>query len=125
MTGAERHILVVDDEQGFHDLFKFILNPLGFTVISARDGAEGLERFRERDYSMVFLDIHMPKMTGPELLKQIREIKPLQLVVMMNSGSESCQDFEKNTRYPGAAACILKPFELDQITKSLENIPRT
>jgi len=124
MTGTERHILIVDDEQGFHDLFRFVLEPLRFSVHSAYDGVEGLERFRERDYEMVFLDVHMPKMTGPELMKLLKEIKPLQPVVIMSSGSDPRQVFEKAVKEMGAVACMYKPFELDQVMKHLESIPR-
>jgi len=123
MTGAERHILIVDDEQGFHDLFRFILEPLGFIVHSAYDGMEGLARFQEREYDLVFLDIHMPKITGPELLKLIKGIKPLQAVVMMSSGSDPRQAFEETAKELGAAACMFKPFELDQIMENIERIP--
>jgi CheY-like chemotaxis protein len=123
MAAAERHILVVDDEQGFQDLFRFILEPLGFTVISACNGMEGLERLKERDYDIVFLDVHMPKMTGPELLKLIKGLKPLQLVVIMSSGSDPRQAFEKTAKEMGAVSCMFKPFELDQIMKNIESIP--
>lgn len=121
---TERHILVVDDEQGFHDLFRFILEPLGFKVSSAYNGLEGLDRLKERDYDIVFLDVHMPKMPGPELLRLIKAIKPLQLVVIMSSGSDSRQAFEKTAKDLGAISCMFKPFELDQIMKNLESIPR-
>ncbi|HAH31444.1 MAG TPA: response regulator [Elusimicrobia bacterium] len=122
MTGSERHILIVDDEQGFHDLFRFILEPLGFTISSAYNGLEGLERLKERDYDIVFLDVHMPKMTGTELLKLLREIKPLQLVVVMSSGSDPQQAFEKTARDMGAISCMFKPFELEQIMKNITHI---
>jgi CheY-like chemotaxis protein len=125
MIGVERNILIVDDEQGFHDLFRFILEPLGFTVSSAYNGVEGLERLKERDYDIAFLDVHMPKMTGPELLKLIKGIKPSQVVVIMSSGSDPRQAFEKAAKDMGAAACMFKPFELDQIMKNLESIPHT
>ena len=124
MTSMQRHILIVDDERGFHDLFRFILEPLGFTVSSAYDGVEGLERLKERDYDMVFLDVHMPKMTGPELLKLIKGIQPSQLVVIMSSGSDPRQAFEETAKKLGAAACMFKPFELEQIIKNLELIPK-
>lgn len=123
MTGTKKHILIVDDEEGFHDLFRFILEPLGFIVHSAYDGVEGRERLKERDYDIIFLDVHMPRMTGPELLKLIKEIKPLQLVVMMSSGSDPSQAVEKAAEALGAAACIFKPFELDQIMENIKRIP--
>ncbi|HAF95323.1 MAG: hypothetical protein A2X34_02090 [Elusimicrobia bacterium GWC2_51_8] len=123
MTGKEKHILIVDDEPGFHELFRFILEPLGFTVSSAYNGLEGLERLKEHEYDIIFLDVHMPKMTGPELLKLIKGIKPLQLVVIMSSGSDPRQAFETTVKGLGAAACMFKPFELHQIMKNLERIP--
>ena len=124
MTGKERHILIVDDEEGFHELFGFILQPLGFIVHFAYDGVKGLERLKERDYDIIFLDVHMPRMTGPELLKLIKEIKPSQLVVMMSSGSDPRQAVEKAVRDLGAVACMFKPFELEQIMENLKRIPQ-
>lgn len=124
MTGAEKRVLVVDDEPGFHDLFRFVLEPLGFAVSSAYDGAEGLARLKERDYGIVFLDVHMPKMTGPELLKLIRGIKPLQPVVIMSSGSDPRRAFEKTAKELGASGCLFKPFELNQLMESLGSIRR-
>jgi len=122
VTGVKRHILIIDDEQGFHDLFRFILEPLGFTVNSAYDGVEGLARLKEKGYDLVFMDVHMPKMTGPELMKQLMQIRPSQPVVIMSSGSDPAQTFEKDVKELGAAACIFKPFELEEITKNLELI---
>jgi len=75
MNAPESEILVVDDERGFHDLFRFILEPMGFSVSSAYDGIEGLDLVKKRDYNTVFLDVHMPKMTGPELLSLIMKIR--------------------------------------------------
>jgi len=122
MTGIERHALIVDDEQGFHDLFKFVLEPLGFTVNSAYDGVEGLARIRERDYDIVFLDVHMPKMAGTELLKLIKGIKPLQPVVIMSSGSDPHQAFEMAAKDLGAGDCMFKPFDLEQVMKNISRI---
>ncbi|MFA6433913.1 MAG: response regulator [Elusimicrobiales bacterium] len=122
-SGAGRNILVVDDEHGYHDLFRFVLEPLGFTVLSAYEGTAGVARFHERDYSAVFLDVHMPGMTGLEALKTIRQAKPSQRVIIMSSGSDPRQVLEKAAVDLGAADCIFKPFELDQILKNVENIP--
>ncbi len=112
---AEKSILVVDDEPGFHDMLRYLLEPLGFIIHSAHDGLEGLERVRGRNYDIIFLDVHMPKMNGAELLKIIRELKPLQFVVVMSSGSDPRQVFEKTVKELGAMACLFKPFEINQV----------
>jgi DNA-binding NtrC family response regulator len=124
MSNSEKNILVVDDEEGFHELFRFLLEPMGFVVHSAHDGLEGLEQIKARDYGVIFLDVHMPKMKGPELLKLVKGLKPAQFVVIMSSGSDPKQIFEKTVKDIGAAACMFKPFELDQIMENIRHIPR-
>jgi len=121
MNKGQRNALIVDDEQGFHDLFRFILDPMGFTIDSAYNGVEGLQKLRDTDYDIVFLDVHMPKMTGLELLGIMKGIKPSQLVVVMSSGSDPHQAFEKTAKESGAISCMFKPFELDQV---IENVGR-
>lgn len=58
MESHEKEVLLLDDEPGFHDLFRPLLAPLG--------------------YAIIFLDIHMPKMLGTDALGKIKEMKPYQ-----------------------------------------------
>ena len=67
-------ILVIDDEQGIRDLFCFLLEPYGFQVFTAEDGIKGIEMVKKDNYDIIFLDIHMPKMQGSEVLKEIKKI---------------------------------------------------
>jgi DNA-binding NtrC family response regulator len=122
MLEEKKTVLIVDNEQGFHDLFRFVLEPLGFEVHSAYDGTDGLERVRKQNYSIVFLDVHMPKMTGPELLKEIKKIKPGQFVVMMSSGSDPKQAFERTAKELGAADCMFKPFDIEQLMTHISRV---
>lgn len=63
-----RSVLIVDDEPGFRDLFRFHLEQEGIRVESARDGIEALEKLENGCFDIVFSDIHMPRMDGPTLL---------------------------------------------------------
>lgn len=108
-------ILLVDDEAGFHDLFRYMLAPLGYIVHVAHDGLEGLDFFLKNEYEIVFLDVHMPKMSGLELLHKIKENKPGQKVVILSSSSDIGLAGELEARELGSQICLHKPFEMDEI----------
>ncbi|OGS20671.1 MAG: hypothetical protein A3J83_05090 [Elusimicrobia bacterium RIFOXYA2_FULL_40_6] len=115
-------ILIVDDEQGIRDLFKFLLEPLGYQVFTAIDGVEGVEMVEKESYDIVFLDVHMPRMRGPEALKVMKQLKPNQPVVIFSSGSDPRRIFEEEAKELGAYTCIYKPVEIDEILKIIEEV---
>jgi len=117
-------ILVIDDEQGIRDLFQYLLEPLGYQVFTACDGLEGIEMVKKNEFDIIFLDVHMPKMQGPEVLKIIKEIKPKQIVIIFSSSSDPDYLFESKAKELGAYTCLYKPVDvneiLDIINKALE-----
>jgi DNA-binding NtrC family response regulator len=73
---AKRYpILVVDDEQDNLDAFRFNFKK-GFDILSATSGAEALEILASTDVAVIVTDQRMPKMTGLELLKAAKEVRP-------------------------------------------------
>lgn len=115
-------ILVVDDEQGIRDLFYYMLTPLGYEIDSAVDGVEGIELFEKNKYDIIFLDVHMPRMQGPAVLKMIKQIKPDQTVIIFSSSSDPNFRFESEAKNLGAYTCIYKPFELEEILKIINEV---
>ena len=65
-------ILVVDDEPLNRMLLRTILEHDGYTVLEAADGAAALEVARAKTPSLIIMDLHMPRIDGPELLKRLR-----------------------------------------------------
>lgn len=108
-------ILVVDDEVGLRDFYRFALEPLGYAVTTASDGVEGVELVRQRPFDLIFLDVHMPRMRGPEALMKIRELRPTQKVVITSSSSDPTYVFEDEAKRKGAIECLMKPCGLDEI----------
>ena len=68
-------ILVVDDEQDNLDAFRFNFRKV-FDIVSASSGPEALDLLREKDVAVIITDQRMPRMTGLELLKEAKEIRP-------------------------------------------------
>ncbi|MBN1824348.1 MAG: response regulator [Endomicrobiales bacterium] len=117
-----KKILIIDDEKGYRDFYKFILEPIGFFVETAEDGETGLKIAKENNFDIIFLDVHMPKMKGPEVLREIKKAKPEQVVVVFSSSSDPSFSFENKAKDMGAFDCLFKPVELDDILKIVDRV---
>jgi CheY-like chemotaxis protein len=109
-----KEILVADDEPGFQALFRFMLEPLGFKVLTVGNGTDAVESALKNDFAIVFLDVHMPKLTGPQALKKIKQSKPDQPIVILSSSIDPEKTNDETHRL-GAAACFQKPFQTKEI----------
>ena len=70
---AKRKILVVDDEIDFLEMMRLRLEANNYSVVTASEGNEALEKFRKEKPSAVLLDILMPGMDGIDVLKKMRK----------------------------------------------------
>ena len=113
-------LLLVDDEPAIRSAMKRILVQMGYEVVLAEDGRQGLERFEAQaeDFVAVILDWNMPGMGGEEALRRMLEIRP-GLRAVITSGDSSCQ-----THYGSGAgiAFLQKPFDRDQLAVKLEEV---
>jgi CheY-like chemotaxis protein len=120
MEKDEKRILVVDDDDAIRTLLLTILRRRGLSVDTARHGAEALERLERCRYSVMLLDLMMPRVNGWQVLEQIgkyeRSLRPV--VVVLTAGTEP-RDVDPNL----VAGSIRKPFDvellLDMITACL------
>lgn len=121
MSHSAKKILAVDDEAGLRDLYLFLLEPLGFEVTTAYDGLNALELIQKQKFDLIILDVHMPRMAGPEVLLKICELYPSQKVLIVSSGSDYTQSFENMARERGAIECLFKPIDMDELIKSINS----
>ena len=84
------HILIIDDERQFIDIFSSKLSAAGFKVEAALSGAEGIEKARTMKPDLILLDVKMPGMSGAETLLKIQEDEALKntKVVFLTSLSD-------------------------------------
>ncbi|HTM52346.1 MAG TPA: PAS domain S-box protein [Bryobacteraceae bacterium] len=104
-------VLVIDDEAGVRAVAAHTLRKCGFSVILAKDGEEGLALFRQQpeEIGLVLLDLTMPKMSGDEVLQELRRIRPA-VKVIVSSGYDE-QDDSDRFAGEGFAGFLLKPYQ--------------
>lgn len=108
-------ILVVEDDRDIRELIAFTLRFAGLEVETASSGAEGLEKARAFQPDLILLDVRMPKMTGFEVcrnLKQDGRTAPIPVVFLSARGQEA--EIREGMSL-GAVDYILKPFSPDEL----------
>ncbi len=112
-TNKTIRVLVVDDERDIRDGSQRIIERLGFEAEVAQRGSEALERLKQKQFSIVLLDLKMPGMDGMEVLGHIREMDKSILVIVITGFATVETAIEAMKQ--GAYDFIPKPFEPDQL----------
>jgi DNA-binding response OmpR family regulator len=100
MTVAKgKNILVVEDSENISESLAFLMRKFFDNVKIAEDGKAGLEAYKEMDYDIVVTDLRMPIMNGIEMSREIKKIKPEQVIIVATAfeeeeGAEMLQEFD-------------------------------
>lgn len=115
-------ILVIEDQEGLATMLSQALTGAGFEVVLANDGAAGIAKARERGIDLVVTDLRLPRKSGLDVLRAVKEYAPEIPVILMTAHG----NIETAVRAlkEGAYDFIEKPFDPDhlilQIGKALE-----
>jgi len=122
------NILIADDESTIRSLVAEVLSDEGHIVTLAEDGEDALEKYKKEWHEIVFSDIRMPKMTGIQLLGEIKKLNDLTQFIIMTS--HASVDNSIAALKKGAFDYILKPFEdldvvVDAANRAMANLSAT
>src|SRR4051812_25268896 len=81
-------ILLIEDDEGTCELIKAILEPQGYELDYATDGATGLKRALGEEYALILLDLSLPQLGGHEVCKRLRRQKPLVPIIILSARAE-------------------------------------
>ena len=118
------HVVVVEDETGLLESFRFVLESFGLTVETATNGREGLEKITSEPekYDAIFTDLKMPVMNGEEMIKKVKESKIMTPIIVVTGGIESefSQEFKELEK---KVFCIVrKPYSAKEIHSILKKL---
>lgn len=111
-------ILLVDDEDSIHLLYREELEEEGYTVHSAFTGMEALKKLTEIKADLVILDINMPGMNGLEALRRIKEISPSLPVILCSA----YQEFKQDLSSWASDEYLVKSANLDELKATVKRL---
>ena len=114
-------VLVVDDDEDVREMMRVQLSREGYSVLSAKDGNEGLKAFLSSNPDLAILDIRMPNMNGWELLKRIREVSdtPVIMLTILDQEDQIVLGLDS-----GADDYLAKPFGSNELMARVRAVLR-
>jgi len=116
-TGSSITVLYVEDDLKLREEMQQYLGKVFPALVVCSDGLEGLDVYKNSSFDIVITDIMMPKMTGIEMLSEIKKINPLQEMMITSAYTES--EYLLEAIKLGIDAYILKPVQHVQIIEVL------
>ena len=113
-------ILIVEDHELSMKLFHDLLQTRGYRILQARDGVEGLKLARQHRPDLILMNIHLPKISGLEVMKWIKADDELKAIPIIAVTAFAMKGDEEKIREGGCEAYIAKPVSVRNFLKIVE-----
>jgi len=107
-------LLITDDDAAFRETLQSVFEPEGYRTLLASDGEEALHIVSSQKVHLVILDMHMPKLTGLETLRLVKQIKAVLPCILMSARLDEW--IIEQARMAQAFSILPKPITRRQIT---------
>ncbi len=115
-----KNILIIEDEKEIREGLAELLEGAGFSVESAENGQQGLEKIGKKDFDVVVTDLIMPVVGGMEVLRETKRIKPHTCVILITAFATV--DNAVEAMKSGASDYITKPFRIDEVQTKIRKV---
>lgn len=112
-------ILVVDDDQGMREFLEIMLGREGYQVSTASDAGKALSRCRKEAFDLIITDLKMPKMDGIHFLKEVKELSPETMVILITAYASG--ETAVTAMKEGAYDYIEKDFAIEDLNRIVRN----
>jgi CheY-like chemotaxis protein len=107
-------LLITDDDDDFRETLRGVFEPRGFRTLLAGNGEEALDIVHTQEVHLILLDVHMPKLTGLETLRLVKQFKALLPCILLSA--ELDEFILEEARREHAFSVLAKPVTLRQLT---------
>lgn len=117
------HILIIDDEKPIRSMLRKMLEPEGYIVTEASDGAEGIKQYHENPADLVITDLIMPDKEGTETIIALKKKNPAIKIIAMSGGGKNKPDGYLHTaKILGATLTLEKPFRKGELLEAIRKL---
>ncbi len=120
ITGNGEHILFVDDEAFQTELAQKFVQKLGYKITAYSNSVDAFDSFKKDKYDLIITDMIMPRMTGKDLAKKIREIDA-NIPIILSTGYSDDIEKEKLDQ-AGITKCLMKPFGIAELAEMIHTV---
>lgn len=114
--------LIVDDDPGIRQLMKDAIMEQGYKVVAVDSGESALEELDRQRFDLIFLDLVLPRLSGVEVLRNIKERSNKTMVAVITGYGDDPVALEAMSM--GPLFFIRKPFQMSEITEVLDAVMR-
>ncbi len=118
----KKKILLVDDEPDIQVIISGRLTALGFEVLIAKDGQEGLDLARKESPDLILLDLMLPKLDGYKVCRMLKFDKAFENIPVVIFSAKGSDADKKLAEQVGADAYMVKPFDLKLFTETIRKL---
>lgn len=116
-----KHILVIEDDKDIQEMLRFFLEDNGYKITIADNGVDGFTKFREGDFSLILLDILLPKIDGYAVCELLRKESNIPIIIITALTSEENQIKGLDLQ---ADDYITKPFSMPILLRKIDAVLR-
>lgn len=114
-------ILVIEDDPDLQWKLARMATVQGHRVVGVSSGEGALALIAQWPVDLVLVDDELPGISGIEVTKRIRDLRPVIPIVLMTTSNSS--EFRLAARHAGAMACLIKPFRSEIMTEVIQHLP--
>jgi DNA-binding response OmpR family regulator len=111
-------LLITDDDLDFRETLRVVFELRGFHTLLAGDGEEALDIVRHHDVHLLLLDMHMPKLTGLETLRQVKRFKSRLPCILLSARVD--EGLILQAQNAEAFSVLSKPISRHQLTSTVD-----
>jgi CheY-like chemotaxis protein len=116
-------ILLIEDEPQLGGALRHMLEQAGYDVVEARNGCEGVQRFRAMPPDLVITDIFMPEQEGLETIRILRQTCPaIKIIAISGGGQKRTLNFLSVAEKLGAQRTLWKPFRRQELLEAVREL---
>jgi DNA-binding NtrC family response regulator len=119
-------ILIIDDESQIRSMLRLMLERVGYEVIEAADGMEGIRQYRDNPADLIITDLIMPNKDGIGMIIELKKEFPhVKIIAMSGGGVNRPEGYLDGAKKLGATRTLTKPIDRDEMINAVKDTLNT